>query len=110
MSRQAVFETRAERPYVGSRTVMAMRDFDREIPAMLATVSRWLEAHQVRPSGQPLLRFHVIDMPERMDVELGIPTDGAPGATGEVQSLQRMAYVALACDIPSSTTATKESA
>jgi len=78
-------ELRPARPYVGTRTVMAMRDFEREIPAMTATVSRWLEAHQVRPSSRPFLRYHTIDMPERMDVELGIPTDAVHDADGQVQ-------------------------
>lgn len=79
-------EMRPARPYVGTRTVMPMRDFDREIPAMTATVSGWLDARDVRPSGPPFLRYHVIDMPERMDVELGMPTDLAHDAKGRVAS------------------------
>ncbi len=79
-------ETRPARPYVGTRTVMAMRDFDREIPAMTATVSRWLDVQGVRPSGQPFLRYHAIAMPERMDVELGIPVLHAHDAGGQVES------------------------
>ncbi|QBE66819.1 GyrI-like domain-containing protein [Pseudoduganella lutea] len=63
-----------------------MRDFDREIPAMTAAVAGWLDAHHVRPSGEPFLRFHVIDMPERMDVELGMPTDHAHDTAGQVES------------------------
>lgn len=78
-------ETRPAQPYAGTRTVMPMRDFDREIPELLATVSRWLDAHHVRPSGQPFLRFHVIDMPERMDVELGMPTERECTASGQVE-------------------------
>lgn len=79
-------EIRPEQPYVGTRAVIAMREFERDIPAMTATVSRWLDAQGVRPSGQPFLRYHIIDMPERMDVELGMPTDRAHEAAGEVES------------------------
>lgn len=79
-------EVRPEQPYAGTRKVMAMRDFDREIPAMRTIVARWLDAHGVRPSGQPFLRFHAIDMPERMDVEVGMPTEHADDASGEVES------------------------
>ncbi|GGY60105.1 GyrI-like domain-containing protein [Pseudoduganella albidiflava] len=86
MDNQPKIELRPERHYVGTRQVMAMRDFDREIPAMLATVSKWLDSHHVRPASRPFLRFHVIDMPERMDVELGIPTEHAQNAAGEVES------------------------
>lgn len=78
-------EMRPAQCYVGTRTVMAMRDFERGIPAMTATVSQWLETHRVRPSGQPFLRYHTIDMPERMDVELGIPTGEKHDASGQVQ-------------------------
>lgn len=77
---EPALETRSDQPYVGVRTVMPMRDFEREIPALVATVSSWLEARGLRPSGPPFLRYHAIDMPERMDVELGLPVDAAPDA------------------------------
>ncbi|MBD8529216.1 MULTISPECIES: GyrI-like domain-containing protein [unclassified Massilia] len=86
MSDQPRIEMRPERPYVGTRAVIAMRDFEQEIPAMTATVSHWLDARHVRPAGPPFLRYHAIDMPERMDVELGMPTDHAHDATGQVES------------------------
>jgi len=86
MSESPRIEMRPEQPYVGARTVIAMRDFGRVIPALAATVSRWLDEHHVHASGQSFLRYHVIDMPERMDVELGIPTDGTHAATGAVAS------------------------
>lgn len=86
MGNQPRLEMRPEQPYVGTRKVMAMRDFDREIPAMTAAVSGPMDAHHVRPSGRPFLRFHVIDMPERMDAELGMPTDHAHDAAGQVES------------------------
>ena len=86
MGNQLRIEMRPGRPYVGTRAVIAMRDFDREIPAMTATVSQWLDAHHARPSGPPFLRYHAIDMPERMDVELGMPTDHVHDAAGQVAS------------------------
>jgi len=86
MSTQPRIEIRPEQPYVGTRTVIAMREFDREIPAMAQTLSRWLDGHHVLASGQPFLRYYVIDMPERMDVEFGMPTDRVHAATGAVAS------------------------
>lgn len=85
MTTEPVIETRFDQPYMGTRAVMAMSDFDRMVPAMTAKVSQWLDAIGLCPSGKPFLRYHVIDMPGRMDVELGIPLDGAPSAEGEVQ-------------------------
>jgi len=84
MSEQPRIEMRSEQPYVGTRMVIAMRDFECEIPAMASTVSRWLDAHHIPVVGQPFLRYHVIDMPERMDVEFGMPTDGLHAVSGEV--------------------------
>lgn len=78
-----------ERPvqgYIGTRAVMPMSAFAREIPAMTDKVSVWLKANGVLPTGQPFLRYHVIDMPERMDVELGIPVERAVSASGDLAS------------------------
>jgi len=61
-----------------------MSDFSRAIPAMTATVSEWLNANDLRPVGEPFLRYHVIKMPDRMDVELGIPCDDVPETSDQV--------------------------
>ena len=86
MKSEPTIEERPEQDYVGVRAVMSMRDFARELPSMTTTVSEWLAAKQLRPAGKPLLRYHVIDIPDRMDVELGMPTRGALAARGQVQS------------------------
>lgn len=86
MDKPPRIEMRPAQPYAGTRKVMAMRDVDREIPAMRTVAARWLDDHGVRPSGKPFLRFHAIDMPERMDVEVGMPTGQAHDAGEEVES------------------------
>ena len=65
-----------------------MSDFERQIPTMTAAVADWLAAHGTRPSGKPFLRYHVIDMPKRMDVEVGFPVERAPDAEPPFASLQ----------------------
>lgn len=85
MKSKPTIETRPERAYVGIRTVMAMSDFETQIPTMTTAVTGWLEANDVRPTGTPFLRYHAIDMPRRMDVELGIPVAEAPAVSGEVR-------------------------
>lgn len=84
MQKDPSLQERPQVPYVGIRTAMHMRDFGREIPAMTAKVIEWLNAHAARPSGRPFLRYHVIEMPERMDVELGIPVNDAPDPAGKL--------------------------
>ncbi|MET0336111.1 MAG: GyrI-like domain-containing protein [Rhizobacter sp.] len=81
-----VIEQRSEQPYVGIRMVMPMSDFPRQIPTLTDTVADWLAAHHTRPAGKPFLRYHVIDMPKRMDVEVGIPVDAAPQAEPPLES------------------------
>lgn len=86
MQRPPLIENRPARLYVGTGAVIPMSSFEREIPAMIATISAWLNGHGLPPTGKPFLRYRVIDMPERMDVELGMPVNHAPDANGAVRS------------------------
>lgn len=86
MSEEPKIETRPEQPYVGVRRVMPMSEFAGRIPQMTATVAQWLKAAGRSASGPPFLRYHVIAMPERMDVSLGMPVDVAPPASEGVSS------------------------
>ena len=86
MDREPTIETRPDQPYVGVRAVMPMSDFSRQIPEMAAKASQWLDVRGLRPSGRPILRYHVVDMPERMDVELGLPLAEAVASDGQVRS------------------------
>lgn len=72
------FETRAEQPYVGKRVVMPMSHFETRVPALMQEVSAWLDAHGKKPAGPGFLRYHVVDMPDRMDVEASVPVDAVP--------------------------------
>ncbi len=80
MNDEPSIEDRPERLYLGLRAVMPMGDFPRQVPAMTAKVLEGLADRGLAPSGKPFLRYHVIDMPDRMDVELGIPVSDAANA------------------------------
>ncbi|HXT36332.1 MAG TPA: GyrI-like domain-containing protein [Chloroflexota bacterium] len=73
-------EDRAEQPYVGIRTQATMRELGTVIPQRLGEVFAWLGTQGVAPAGPPFIRYHVIDMAAKLDIELGVPVAGAvPG-------------------------------
>lgn len=80
--REPKFEERAEQPYVGKRVVMPMRDFPERVPALTDEVAEWMDKHGVAPTGKPFLRYLVIDMPDRIDVEVTFPVEQVPDVDG----------------------------
>jgi effector-binding domain-containing protein len=46
----------------------------------------WLGTHGVAPAGAPFFRYHVIDMDERLQVEVGIPVASAVEDDGDVHA------------------------
>ena len=85
MKTEPFIETRPEQTYVGVGAVIPMSDFSRQIPALFAKVAGCLAAHGLTAAGKPFLRYHVIDMPDRMDIELGIAVNFRPQSTSSVQ-------------------------
>jgi effector-binding domain-containing protein len=74
-------DDRTEQPSIGIRTLVPMEEMGSGlIPRLHGEVFAWLEKHDVAPAGAPFLRFHVINMPGTMDIELGWPVASAlPG-------------------------------
>jgi effector-binding domain-containing protein len=66
-------EYRAAQPTVGIRTQVTMRRMPQVIPQLTGEVFAWLAAREIAPAGPPFVRFHVIDMAARMDIEIGVP-------------------------------------
>ncbi len=69
-------EDRNAQPYVGIRTQVPMKEFKGVVPQLLGEVFAWLEKQGVPPAGAPFMRFHVINMAEKMDIEMGGPGAG----------------------------------
>jgi effector-binding domain-containing protein len=86
MKAEPKIESRPEQPYVGKRIVMPMSEFGNVIPTLISDVSKWLDGKNVEPAGPPFLRYRVINMPERMDVEVGIPVDQTVAADDQIAS------------------------
>jgi effector-binding domain-containing protein len=79
-------EDRAEQRYVGIRTQVPMKEFKKVIPQLHGEVFSWLEKQGVAPAGAPFMRFHVINMESKMDIEIGVPVASAVSGTGRVSA------------------------
>lgn len=73
-------ETREEQIYVGKRATMSLRELATGVPRLMTELADWLAKHDIEPTGHRLLRFHVIDMPDRLQIEAGLPVLRAPRA------------------------------
>lgn len=96
MSTQPCIESRSEQHYIGVRAVMSMEDLERRIPELMKEATAKVAAMGLQASGSSFLRYHVIDMPGRLDVELGVPVNSrdAKGTPG-VQLLPAGRYATL---------------
>lgn len=62
--------------YVGKRAVVAMASLPQFIPRSIGEVAGWLAEHAPgAQAGPPFLRYWCIDMPVRLDVEVGVPVE-----------------------------------
>jgi len=65
-------EERTAQHYAGIRVQVPVQEFQVIIPQLIDEVVSWLGAYDITPDGPPLMRFHVINMDGKMDVELGV--------------------------------------
>lgn len=76
---------RAEQPYMGIRTRVTMPELPNVIPSLIDELFGWLEARNIAPTGAPILRYYVIDMAGKLDIELGLPVAEAQAGDERVQ-------------------------
>jgi effector-binding domain-containing protein len=74
-------DERTEQPYMGIRTQVPMKEMGQGlIPRLHGEVMAYLKKQGVEPAGAPFIRYWVISMPGKMDIELGWPvTRALPG-------------------------------
>ncbi|WP_165422941.1 GyrI-like domain-containing protein [Ktedonosporobacter rubrisoli] len=70
---EAKLEERSAQPYMGLRTQISMQEFGPAIPQLFGEVFAWLEKRGIAPAGAPFIRYHVINMAAKMDIEAGVP-------------------------------------
>jgi len=69
---------------VGIRKVVPMHELPTVIPQFHREVFGWLGQHGVSPAGAPFIRYHTINMPSALDVEIGVPVASAVSTDGRV--------------------------
>ena len=77
---------RDDQPYMGIRTQVAMPQLPTVIPQLLDEIHHVLETRGVAPSGAPFIRYHVINMEAKLDIEMGWPVAKALSAEGNVSA------------------------
>lgn len=68
-------ENRTEQPYAAIRTQVTMQELGTGvIPRLHREVIEWLGKQGLSPVGAPFIRYLVINMADKLDIELGWPT------------------------------------
>ncbi len=65
-------DARPDQHYMGIRTQVSMSELSTAIPQLFDEVFGWLGQHGIAPAGSPLVRYYVIDMAGKLDVEMGV--------------------------------------
>lgn len=82
---QPELQDRSEQPYAGIRTRVSAEEMGSGIiPRLIDEVFTWLQAQQIAPAGPPFMRYYVIDMAARMDIEIGWPVAAPVASEGRV--------------------------
>jgi effector-binding domain-containing protein len=80
-------ENRSEQPYVAIRTQVRLQDLESGvIPRLHSEVRAWLEKQGVAPAGAPFIRYLVIDMMSKLDIELGWPVASPLSGTERINA------------------------
>ena len=79
-------EDRPEQPYAAIRTQATMQELPTVIPQLHREVFAWLGRQGVAPAGAPFIRYLVIDMAAKLDIELGVPVATAVSGDGRVSA------------------------
>jgi effector-binding domain-containing protein len=84
MLNQPQIEHRPSRPYLGVATTTSLDREAEVIPARLRQLEAWMASRGLRANGSPFVRYHRIEMPHRLDIEVGVPLADAADGEGEV--------------------------
>ena len=73
-------QDRAAVHYAAVRMRLSLGELGAALAKLWPEVSAWLDERGIAPAGCPLIRYHVIDMPEA-EISVGLPIE--PGSVGD---------------------------
>lgn len=78
--------TRKEVPYVSLRATVKGEDLPGLVQKVVPQLGAWLAEHKITPKGPLFIRYTYVDMPKRLDVEVGLITTAKVKGSGQVIS------------------------
>jgi effector-binding domain-containing protein len=80
-------ENRSEQHYVAIRTQVTMQELGTGvIPQLHSEVFAWLSKQGITPAGPPFIRYLVINMMAKLDIELGWPVANSLSGNGRISA------------------------
>jgi len=79
-------DTRPKQVYMGIRTIAPFKGMSKVIDRISKEMNAWVNGHNIKTSGPPFLRFHVIDMRGFMDISFGVPVSKALPDDGDIKA------------------------
>lgn len=74
MTNEPEIVQRSETPYVAITTRATMDNIGTAVPPLTREVRDWLTARGLKPAGDPLWKYNLIDMEKGIEIETGLPT------------------------------------
>jgi effector-binding domain-containing protein len=65
---------RAEQPYVAIKSRVTMQEIGPTAQKLMPELFSWLRARGIKPAGAEFLKYNVIDMKRKLEIEFGVPT------------------------------------
>lgn len=79
-------DQRPEKVYMGIRTKTPISVMSKTITKLFKELNAWVKKNAVETAGAPFLRYHIIDMEQEMDIEVGIPVKAALPGEGRIMA------------------------
>lgn len=77
-------EERAAVAYASIRVRLSLGELGPALAKLWPEVSAWLDEQGIAPVGRPLIRYHVIDMPE-VEISVGLPVEAGSVGDGRIE-------------------------
>src|ERR1044071_6214610 len=83
---QPKIDARPKQVYLGIRTIAPFKGMSKVIERLSKEMNAWVSDHNIKTSGPPFLRFHVIDMRGFMDISFCFPVRKALPNDGDIKA------------------------